>query len=156
MKPGTKIIIEVLSDGTKSYKVSNANGCWTAYGQVGSGSLEDVIKHAIEKVEETNQEEPKKKIVPFDLSLREDKQILRGKTVEYHCLHGSGLDEEDPIYDIEECDIVGFHKNSGHDYWQVIMRYCNSGYKISVTAEELLNDYFFTDTGKPVGKEVEE
>ena len=140
MKPGTKIIIEVLSDGTKSYNVSNANGDCTVHGQVRPGSLENVIKYAIEKVEETSHEEPKKKIIPFDLSLEEDRTALLGKRiVSKHDL----VEKEDML-------ITRFFEWTDED--------CGPEWVTDgvVNGSELLSNYVFYDTDKPVGKVFKE
>ena len=72
-----------------------------------------------------------KKIVPLDFSLKEDRDALIGKRI-----YSEKLKDDRIINKI---------------YFQT-----NGWYADIFFAEELLEEYVFVDTGKPVGKEVEE
>ena len=84
--------------------------------------------------------EPKKKIIPFDLSLEEDRTALLGKRI---------VSKHDSV-EKEDMLITRFFEWTDED--------CDPEWVTDgvVNGSELLSNYVFYDTGKPVGKVVEE
>ena len=78
---------------------------------------------------------PQKKLVPFDFSLKEDRDAVRGKWITDGSI---------------EILIIGFAKHGDEWYAESITT------KYILHAKTLFKYFVFADTGKPVGKEVEE
>ena len=101
-----------------------------AHCTIGSPDEWDIDKASV-KVEETERGEPKK-IVPFDFSLKEDRDALIGRRIY----------SETDMQDMIVTSFVGLTDG----IWQFAGR----------TSDRLFHDFVFADTGLPVGKEVKE
>ena len=100
----------------------------------------DIEKASI-KVEETNQEESKK-IVPFNFTLKEDREAIKGRWL---------LRKED----LDEFLVVGFSMGCAMFAEDVVLNWGKGTGRSFGDGRDLFNQFVFADTGKPVGKPVE-
>ena len=118
----------------------------TTEGFVSDGSLDNEIKKFREIQDNEDKETKETKTVPLDFDIKEDRELLRGKT----------LIKDNPLRhgDKEECEVKGFFYDASDerykvvisDLWGTCAAYCE---------ENLLWGFVFADTGKPVGKVIE-
>lgn len=111
--------------------------------------LDDIYENVLERLFSTEciilKKEPKNKLEQLDFDIKEDREMLRGKTL----IHDNPLRPGDK----EECEVKGFFYDASDERWKVVIADL-WGNCAAYCEQNLFWGFVFMDTGLPVGKEV--